>query len=85
MNQETKKLLLEALQLPPEARAALAGIVMPDAFQEVEEGRTYEAIEIGGDILLASVPLDRERLGKIARLASRSIEEHRKSLEGLAG
>ena len=67
------------------ARKEKGKIVMPDGFQEIEEGRTYEAIEIGGDILLASVPLDRERLGKIARLASRSIEEHRKSLEGLAG
>ena len=67
------------------ARKEKGKIVMPDGFRENEEGRTYEAIEIGGDILLAHVPLDRARLSKIAQLAGRSIEEHRKSLEGLAG
>ena len=66
------------------ARKENGQIVMPDAFREVEEGRTYEAIEIGGDILLAPAPLDRERLAKIEKLAGRSIEEHRKSLQGLA-
>lgn len=67
------------------ARKEKGKIVMPDGLREIEEGRTYEAVEIGGDILLASVPLDRERLSKIGQLAARSIEEHRKSLEGLAG
>lgn len=66
------------------ARKEKGELVMPDTFQNVEEGRTYEAIEIGGDIFLAPAPLDRDRLGKIEHLASRSIEEHRKSLEGLA-
>jgi len=66
------------------ARKEKGQIVMPDAFQGVEEGQTYEAIEIGGDILLAPVPLDRARLARIEGLANRSIEEHRKSLEGLA-
>ena len=38
MNQETKKLLLEALQLPPEARAALAGQLIESLDAEVDEG-----------------------------------------------
>lgn len=38
MNQETKKLLLEALQLPPEARAALAGQLIDSLDAEVDEG-----------------------------------------------
>jgi hypothetical protein len=59
-------------------------VVMPDAFREVETYPLYEVIEIGGDVLLVSPPLDRERLAQIERLARRSIEEHRKTLEGLA-
>lgn len=66
------------------ARKEKTKIVMPDAFQDAEDGQTYEAIEIGGDILLSPAPLDRERLARIERLANRSIEEHRKSLQGLA-
>lgn len=66
------------------ARQENGSVVMPDAFREVEEGRLYEAIEIGGDILLVPPPLDHERLARIERLANRSIQEHRKSLEGLA-
>jgi len=38
MNQETKKLLVEALQLPPEARAALAGQLIESLDAEVDEG-----------------------------------------------
>jgi putative addiction module component (TIGR02574 family) len=38
MNQETKKVLLEALQLPPEARAALAGQLIESLDAEVDEG-----------------------------------------------
>lgn len=38
MNQETEKLLLEALQLPPEARAALAGHLIESLDEEVDEG-----------------------------------------------
>ena len=60
------------------ARKEKGQVVMPDAFQEAEEGKLYEVIEIGGDILLVPSPLDRERL------ARKSIEEHRKTLEGLA-
>ena len=57
---------------------------MPDAFQEVTTLRTYDAIQVGGDILLLPAPLDRERLKKIEELAKRSIEEHRSTLEALA-
>lgn len=66
------------------ARKEKGRVVMPDAFGEAEEGRLYEAVEIGGDILLLLPPLDRERLADIERLADRSISDHRKSLEGLA-
>ena len=59
-------------------------LTIPDSFQEVVESRTYEAIQVGGDILLLAAPLDRERLGRIEELANRSIEEHRRTLEGLA-
>ena len=66
------------------ARQEHGRILMPDAFAEGEQDATFEAIEIGGDILLIPNPLDRERLARLQRLANRSIEDHRKSLEGLA-
>ncbi len=66
------------------ARKEKGQVVMPDAFRETEEGKLYEVIEIGGDILLVPSPLDRERLARIEKLANRCIEEHRKALEGLA-
>jgi hypothetical protein len=59
-------------------------LTMPDAFQEVMTLRTYDAIQVGGDILLLPAPLDRERLKKIEELAKRSIEEHRSTLDALA-
>ena len=59
-------------------------LTMPDAFEEVAEGRDCEAILVGGDILLIPAPLDRERLKRIEDLANRSINEHRSTLEGLA-
>jgi len=59
-------------------------LALPDSFQEVTEPRSYEAILVGKDILLLSVPLDRERLKQIEELADRSIEDHRSTLEGLA-
>ena len=59
-------------------------LTMPDAFQELTTPRTYDAIQVGGDILLLPAPLDRERLKKIEELAKRSIEEHRLTLEALA-
>ncbi len=38
MSPETEKLLLEALRLPPEVRAALAGHLIESLDREVEEG-----------------------------------------------
>ena len=66
------------------ARKENGQVLMPDSFQGTEEGKIYEAIEIGGDILLMPSPLDQEGLARIERLARHSIKEHRKSLEGLA-
>lgn len=59
-------------------------LTLPDTFQEIAERRSYEAIEVGGDILLLPAPLDRERLKHIEELANRSIQEHRSTLERLA-
>lgn len=59
-------------------------LAIPDTFQEVATFHTYEAIQMGGDIPLLSAPLDRERIKQIEKLANQSIEEHRKTLEGLA-
>ena len=58
-------------------------IVVPDSFKKIPDGQTFEAIEIGGDILFLS-SVDRERLSLIHRLTEVSIKEHRKSLEGLS-
>jgi hypothetical protein len=58
-------------------------VVMPDIFQEVEDGRVFEAIEIGGDILLIAGPLEKERLARMEELAKESIEKHRATLEAL--
>lgn len=57
---------------------------MPDSFGEDARAATYEALDIGGDILLVPSPLDRKRLEHIDALARASIEAHRKALEGLA-
>ncbi len=66
------------------ARRELRQIVMPDTFIGMEEGKNYEVVEIGGDILLIPPPLNRERLARIEQLAKLSIHEHHKTLEGLA-
>ncbi|ODS34353.1 MAG: class I glutamine amidotransferase [Candidatus Scalindua rubra] len=66
------------------ARKEKGQVIMPDAFQKVPEGKQYEAIELGNDIILVPSPVDRERLARIERLANISIEEHRKTLKGLA-
>ena len=58
-------------------------LVMPDAFLELAARPVYEAIQVGGDILLVSAPLDRERIKRISELADTSIEEHRSTLERL--
>jgi len=67
------------------ARAEKGRIVMPDGFDEHAGGQTYEAVEIGGTVILAPAPLNRERLAQVDRLARRSIEDHRGALDGLAG
>ncbi len=59
-------------------------VVIPDTFREVEDGRIFEAIEVGGDILLVAGPLEKERLSLIEELAKESIEKHRATLEALA-
>jgi hypothetical protein len=66
------------------ARLEKGQVILPDTFGEIEAGRSYEVIEIGGDILLMPPPLDRERLARIDRLARQSVKEHRAALEGLA-
>ncbi|MBM2833886.1 MAG: hypothetical protein A2Y09_02440 [Planctomycetes bacterium GWA2_39_15] len=66
------------------ARKEKGQVVMPDAFQTVTEGKLYEAIEIGNDILLVPSPLDKDRITRIERLTHLSIEEHRKTLEKLS-
>lgn len=57
---------------------------MPDGFAEAAPGAAFEAIEIGGDILLTQRALEPQRLAHIAELAQQSIDEHRRTLEGLA-
>ena len=57
---------------------------MPDSFEEVAKTEVYEAIVVDGDILLLATPLDRERVKRIQDLTDRSINEHRRTLEGLA-
>jgi hypothetical protein len=57
---------------------------VPDTFREAAGEQDFEAVEVGGDILLLSAPLDRERLKAVEALAERSVAEHRRSLEGLA-
>lgn len=59
-------------------------VIMPDGFDADVSVDTYEAVEIGGDIFLAATPLDRKRLERVGKLTAQSIDEHRKSLEGLA-
>ena len=59
-------------------------MVMPDAFEELSTDQHFEVIEVSGDILLVPSPLDREHLTRIEGLTKKSIEEHRRTLEGLA-
>ena len=61
-----------------------ATLTLPDGFQEAAQSGEYEAVELGGDILLLASPLDKERLKRIEKLANQSIDEHRRTLEGLA-
>ena len=39
-------------------------VLMPDGFDDVTKGRTYEAIELGDSILLMPTPLDRQRTAR---------------------
>ncbi len=66
------------------ARIENGRLVMPDGFEGAGDETTYEAVEIGDEIILSRTPLDRKRLEQIDRLARESIQNHRKSLEGLA-
>ncbi len=66
------------------ARKEKGHVVMPDAFQEIEEGRVFEAVEIGGDLLLLAGPLEKERLSRIEEITKESINKHRATLEGLS-
>jgi hypothetical protein len=66
------------------ARKEKGRMVMPEAFQEVEDGRTFEAIEISGDIILLAGALEKERWAQIEELTKESIERHRATLEALA-
>lgn len=66
------------------ARTENGRLIMPDGFDCPEEGTTFEAVEIGGEIVLSPTPLDRRRLEKIDRLARQSMQDHRESLEDLA-
>jgi hypothetical protein len=66
------------------ARIENGHVVMPDALGEQPRAQSYDAVEIGGDILLTRDPLDRERLAQIERHAAQSIADHRATLEGLA-
>jgi hypothetical protein len=61
-----------------------ATLTLPDGFQQAVQSGEYEAIEVGGDILLLASPLDRSRLKRVEKLAKQSIDEHRRTLEGLA-
>jgi hypothetical protein len=59
-------------------------LVMPDTFLDGESSDTYEAIQVGSDLLLLASPLSQERLQRIRNLVDQSISEHREALEGLA-
>jgi hypothetical protein len=65
------------------ARKEKGRVVMPEAFQEVEEGRIFEAIEMGGDIILLAGALEKERWAHIEELTKESINRHRATLEAL--
>jgi hypothetical protein len=49
----------------------------------VEDGRVFEAFEMGGDIILLAGPLEKERWAQIEELAKESIKRHRATLEAL--
>lgn len=59
-------------------------LTRPGSFEQVAKGEEYAAIQEEDSILPVPLPLDREGLKRIEQLTNRSIQEHRKSLEGLA-
>jgi hypothetical protein len=65
------------------ARNQNGRVVMPDTF-EAKDGVEYEAVDMGGDILLMPSTLQRERIKLIKRLTEITIKEHGESLKGLA-
>ncbi|HEX7344398.1 MAG TPA: hypothetical protein VF398_09040 [bacterium] len=65
------------------ARIRKGRVHLPDSFP-MEDGRQYDVVELGGDILLIPSMLDKNRMAEISRLARQSIGEHRKTLEDLA-
>jgi len=59
-------------------------VISSDIAGKLKEEQLFEIVEIGGDILLIPAPLNRQRLAYIEKLAKRSIEDHRQTLERLA-
>ena len=59
-------------------------LTFPDVAVEVGIKDTYEAVAVGGDILLMASSIDRPRVERVRRLASQSIEDHAQALKGLA-
>jgi hypothetical protein len=59
-------------------------LVTPSAFSDVKNGQVFEAVEIDGDVLLVKAPLDKQSIERTERLARKVIDDHRKSMEGLA-
>jgi len=57
---------------------------IPEAPREVEKSRVFEAVEIGGDIILLAGPLEKERWARIEELAQKSMNKHRATLEALS-
>ena len=58
--------------------------IMPDRFVNSQKNVNYEAVEIDDTILLIPEPLNKKRFSLIEKLAKQSIEDHKKTLEGLA-
>jgi hypothetical protein len=65
------------------ARNENGRVLMPDAF-EAKDGFEYEAVEIGGDIILMPSDQRKARLEYIKDLTDDAIRRHRKTLEKLA-
>jgi hypothetical protein len=65
------------------ARAQKGSVKMPDTYQ-AEDGCEYEAVELGGDIILTPSKTIVERHRVIQGLTEASIHDHRSTLEKLA-